>query len=333
MRLKEIKDCRLRYSTEIQPLPEGDFSDSIGKSFSLSTQDSMRQKVARAISYPLLSLVSLKAKKLIPSEPKLEVDHWAVEERFTNHASWAILMRHLRCLKDLDVFIPGCYVAGEDVQFWLRRHVNSLSGIDIYSLDRQWSHITKELERAYKTPVTFKQGSIENIPFEDKKFDVIVSDAVLEHVRNLRAMVSETFRVLKPGGYALHMFGPLYFSFGADHCISAYGEDHGYDHLLLPEDKYRESIAARNFFQEAAGNADLAFWAENDQFSFSTASDYIAAFREKFEVVHSVAKISEKSLSFRESHPEKWATLIDSGIFESDLMIKSLNLLVRRPLV
>jgi SAM-dependent methyltransferase len=333
MRLKEIKDCRLRYSSEIQPLPEGDFSDSVGKSFSLSTQDSLRQKVARSISYPLLSLVSLKAQNLISSEPKLRVDHWAVEERFTNHASWAVLMRHLRCSKNLNVFIPGCYVAGEDVQFWLRRGVKSLSGIDIYSLDRQWSHITKELERAYKTPVTFKQGSIENIPFADKQFDVIVSDAVLEHVRNISAMVSETFRVLKPGGYALHMFGPLYFSFGADHCISAYGEEHGYDHLLLPEGEYRKRIAARNFFEEAAGNADLAFWAENDQFSFSSAGEYIQAFGETFEIIHSVAKISQRALSFRKDYPDKWALLMKSGISEADLLIKSLNLLVRRPIV
>jgi ubiquinone/menaquinone biosynthesis C-methylase UbiE len=333
MRLKEIEDCRLRYSSEIQPLPEGDFSDSVGKCFSLSTQDSLRQKVARAISYPLLSLLSQQARSLVPSESLPEVNHWAVEERFTNHASWAVLMRHLHGLKDVDVFVPGCYVAGEDVQFWLRRGVKSLSGIDIYSLDRQWSHITKALEHAYKIPVIFRQGSIENIPFSDKQFDVIVSDAVLEHVRNLRAMVSETFRILKPGGYALHMFGPLYFSFGADHCISAYGEEYGYDHLLLPEGEYRKRIAARNFFEKTAGNADLAFWAENDQFSFATASEYMLAFREKFEIVHSVAKISQRSLSFRVNHPEKWASLIDSGILEPDLMIKSLNLLVRRPLV
>jgi 2-polyprenyl-3-methyl-5-hydroxy-6-metoxy-1,4-benzoquinol methylase len=48
----------------------------------------------------------------------------------------------------------------------------------------------------------FQVGVGEKIPFPDASFDLVVSIAVLEHVQDVCAVVSETFRVLKPGGHA-----------------------------------------------------------------------------------------------------------------------------------
>ena len=42
------------------------------------------------------------------------------------------------------------------------------------------------------------------IPFSDSSFDVVFSSHVLEHVLNVPALLKETRRVLKPGGYAVH---------------------------------------------------------------------------------------------------------------------------------
>jgi SAM-dependent methyltransferase len=53
--------------------------------------------------------------------------------------------------------------------------------------------------------VTYPEVSITALPFPDASFDSIVSDQVLEHVRgNPQAVVDETFRVLRPGGVAVH---------------------------------------------------------------------------------------------------------------------------------
>ena len=38
------------------------------------------------------------------------------------------------------------------------------------------------------------------LPFSDATFDVVISEAVLEHVRSPNLVVSEIYRVLKPGG-------------------------------------------------------------------------------------------------------------------------------------
>ncbi len=44
-------------------------------------------------------------------------------------------------------------------------------------------------------------GDAEKLPIADESIDVIISNAVLEHVRDLAAVTSEMNRVLKPGGH------------------------------------------------------------------------------------------------------------------------------------
>jgi SAM-dependent methyltransferase len=44
------------------------------------------------------------------------------------------------------------------------------------------------------------------LPFEDNTFDVVVSTSVLEHAQNKEELFSEIYRILKVGGYAMHLF-------------------------------------------------------------------------------------------------------------------------------
>lgn len=45
----------------------------------------------------------------------------------------------------------------------------------------------------------------ENLPASDNTFDVVFSSNVLEHVINIDKVLSETYRVLKSGGIAIHL--------------------------------------------------------------------------------------------------------------------------------
>ena len=49
--------------------------------------------------------------------------------------------------------------------------------------------------------VEFVQGDIEEMPFSDNDFDVIVSNCVLNLVPNKHKAFAEMIRVLKPGGH------------------------------------------------------------------------------------------------------------------------------------
>jgi SAM-dependent methyltransferase len=170
-----------------------------------------------------------------------------VGERWAFDASRRALLSLLRGDRIRSVLIPGCYLGAEDVQLRLWRGVDRREGIDAYSLARRWLPIVGSLREHYGGEIAFRQASVERIPFEDGVFDLVASAAVLEHVRNLRGAVAEMARVLRPGGWAWHEFGPLYHCYGGDHCIAAYGSDHGYDHLLLDDVDYRRLVDDQTF--------------------------------------------------------------------------------------
>jgi SAM-dependent methyltransferase len=46
-------------------------------------------------------------------------------------------------------------------------------------------------------------GPLESTPFEDRSFDTVLCNAVLEHVEHVDRVVAELVRVLRPGGHAV----------------------------------------------------------------------------------------------------------------------------------
>lgn len=51
------------------------------------------------------------------------------------------------------------------------------------------------------TPMVDVVADGHNLPFADAVFDAVISEAVLEHVRDPKQVVDEMYRVIKPGGY------------------------------------------------------------------------------------------------------------------------------------
>jgi SAM-dependent methyltransferase len=43
--------------------------------------------------------------------------------------------------------------------------------------------------------------SLEKIPFKSSSVDLVVSNSVLEHIKDYKAVINEIYRILKPGGY------------------------------------------------------------------------------------------------------------------------------------
>ncbi|MEI6580515.1 MAG: class I SAM-dependent methyltransferase, partial [Eubacteriales bacterium] len=47
---------------------------------------------------------------------------------------------------------------------------------------------------------TFEQIDIQDIPYENNSFDIVIANHMLYHVPNMEKALSEVFRVLKPDG-------------------------------------------------------------------------------------------------------------------------------------
>jgi SAM-dependent methyltransferase len=78
-------------------------------------------------------------------------------------------------------------------------------------------------------------GSVESIPCEGDKFDIVISQEVLEHVKNPWKAVSEIYRVLKKGGVA---YIQLPFIIGFHPCPNDYWRfsKEGIEELILSSD-------------------------------------------------------------------------------------------------
>ncbi|HEY0161921.1 MAG TPA: class I SAM-dependent methyltransferase [Edaphobacter sp.] len=88
-------------------------------------------------------------------------------------------------------------------------------GCEIFALDANPEGVehVRQLSAAFKTglPATnFQQGSIEQMPFPDASFDVVLCNSVLHFARDddhFKAMLSELWRVLRPGGLLFTRLG------------------------------------------------------------------------------------------------------------------------------
>lgn len=54
-----------------------------------------------------------------------------------------------------------------------------------------------------ESPIVDIKADITNLPFPDSSYDVVLCNHVLEHIPDDRAAMSEIFRVLRPGGWAI----------------------------------------------------------------------------------------------------------------------------------
>lgn len=94
-------------------------------------------------------------------------------------------------IKVLDVGCGGGYTC----EFLARR------GAIVYGLDRSRAciEVAKEHAATKGFHIDYRYGVAEELPYENDYFDVAVCVDVLEHVDDVRRVLSEIYRILKPG--------------------------------------------------------------------------------------------------------------------------------------
>jgi tellurite methyltransferase len=134
------------------------------------------------------------------------------------------------CRKILDA---GCG-SGRNLVYFLR------NGYDVYGIDPDANavdavkELAKNISSAYPL-ANFKIGVVEDLPFDDECFDLVISSAVLHFAKNkdhFDAMLHSMWRVLKPGGY---FFARLASDIGIEKLVHALGNGR----YLLPDGSER----------------------------------------------------------------------------------------------
>lgn len=102
-----------------------------------------------------------------------------------------VIGKMLRCVKGRKILDAGCGTG---------RLIDKLlaSGANVAAID-----ISPEMLRIAKKKfqnVKFVEGDVENLPFEDECFDIVIASFLIVHLKNPQKFFDEAYRVLKPGG-------------------------------------------------------------------------------------------------------------------------------------
>jgi SAM-dependent methyltransferase len=80
------------------------------------------------------------------------------------------------------------------------------AGHDAYGCDFRFKEGPHAQDLAGQGRIRLVEQQPYRLPFDDASFDILVTNQVMEHVRDYPATIREMRRVVKPGGVTLHMF-------------------------------------------------------------------------------------------------------------------------------
>jgi SAM-dependent methyltransferase len=129
----------------------------------------------------------------------------------TSHAILDIESRHQKAAKIIEVAAKFTNLSQASV-------LDIGTGVGVIAADiakraKSVTSVDMTDERKITDGYTFVQVSDETLPFEDKSFDVVVYNHVIEHVPDQQKHLDEIARVLKPGGIVYlatpNKYGPM----------------------------------------------------------------------------------------------------------------------------
>lgn len=145
-------------------------------------------------------------KQLSPEEtPELESFYWEMlaDLDFTKHLGGLKATNELieLCHIDKDEYVldVGCGV-GITPCYLAKRYGCRVVGVDIG--ERMVERSKKRAKReGLEDQVEFRVADVQNLPFEDNLFDLVIGESVIAFVEDKQRGVNECVRVTKPGGY------------------------------------------------------------------------------------------------------------------------------------
>jgi SAM-dependent methyltransferase len=241
--------------------------------------------------------------------------------------SWG--SKYLQNVREAVVLVQGTGT-GWDVISWAKLRPRQIIATDMFPFEDSWEEITRYCYDLYQVRVDFRVSAIEDVPFlESNRVDLIASDAVYEHCRDLPGVMEESFRILKPGGCIYASYGPLYFCAGGDHFSGRGGLENCFNHLRLDPEAYQRYIAA--YQEEIEDFQGGARYLDLNLFSYLTTRQYLDIYQKAhFVVKELILEISQEALQFKKLYADKFDFLVDKykdRCSQDDLLIKT-NLII-----
>ncbi|MBF0244778.1 MAG: class I SAM-dependent methyltransferase [Planctomycetes bacterium] len=116
-------------------------------------------------------------------------------------------------LAQMSVLDAGCG-GGRYTAAWHQLGAKSSTGVDISSIGL--ASAEQRVRESGLNGLSFKQGSVLELPFPDRSFDIVFSNGVLHHTVDWKTGVRELVRVLKTGGlgwlYLIESPGGLFWA-------------------------------------------------------------------------------------------------------------------------
>lgn len=127
--------------------------------------------------------------------------------------------------------------SGYEASLFINDGAKKVVGIDVFTPKIVFKH------RKYR----FVESAAESLPFPDNQFDIVYSQAVLEHVVNIEKTWAESVRVTKGGGYVAHVASPLWFSRDGHHRPDIFG-NFPWCHIGRNTEQWKEWVLSNDFF-------------------------------------------------------------------------------------
>jgi SAM-dependent methyltransferase len=216
---------------------------------------------------------------------------------------------------------------GWEVPTWAVLRPKQIVALEMYSFASSWKEIRSQVQTA-----SFVRGSLEDIPTRPGSFDMVASDAVFEHCRDLKAVAKEALRVLRPGGWLYATYGPLWYCWGGDHYSGRGGLQNGFNHVCLDSARYQDYFQSHLQFGEDAQSGGR--YVTLDLFSKLRTEQYLDIYRSVgFQVRVLILELCERSLEFRGRWPERFKEVLEKnpGVTADDLLIKVNFVLLEKP--
>jgi SAM-dependent methyltransferase len=241
--------------------------------------------------------------------------------------SWG--SKYLKKVREAVVLVQGTGT-GWDVISWAKLRPRQIIATDMFPFEDSWEEITRYCYDHYKVTVDFRVSAIEDVSFlGSNRVDLIASDAVYEHCRDLPGVMEESFRILKPGGCVYASYGPLYFCAGGDHFSGRGGLENCFNHLLLDPEAYQRYLEA--YQEEIEDFQGGARYLSLNLFSYLTTRQYLDIYQKAhFVVKELILEISQDALQFKKMYADKFDFLVDKQkerCCQDDLLIKT-NLII-----